>query len=326
MDDEIKGEGNSLDFTFRMYGSREGRFLSLDPLSVQYPHNSPYAFAENRVIDGIELEGLEYVDPDKARVKASLGIIAINQENISAATRDAILHPVYSTYDGRYLGVKADFKLSPFEINYTDIDNNISFTDWLFDSNSIRKSIASQKGITIENPRNANGYFDGRYKTRTIGITNTPSPKAGLAALIVESINFGAWLYKNHDEKLINEHHDIMIEKVLPAIIIALNMKDAGGNDYIPDIFRGKDGYYVALIANVVLTGETGIRVGESDYPQEPYNNELINIGLKIFNELTLKGIELNNRKKDIEANGAQKPVYEQKRDNTRVKAKKNKS
>lgn len=39
--------------------------MSLDPLSTQYPHNSPYAFAENRVIDGIKLEGLEYLDKDK---------------------------------------------------------------------------------------------------------------------------------------------------------------------------------------------------------------------------------------------------------------------
>jgi hypothetical protein len=28
-------------------------------LSASYPHNSPYAFSENRVIDGVELEGLE---------------------------------------------------------------------------------------------------------------------------------------------------------------------------------------------------------------------------------------------------------------------------
>ncbi len=38
---------------------RVGRFLSLDPLAAKYPHNSPYAFSENRVIDAIELEGLE---------------------------------------------------------------------------------------------------------------------------------------------------------------------------------------------------------------------------------------------------------------------------
>jgi hypothetical protein len=43
-----------------MHDPRLGRFLSLDPLSKMYPHNSPYAFAENRVIDGVELEGLEY--------------------------------------------------------------------------------------------------------------------------------------------------------------------------------------------------------------------------------------------------------------------------
>ncbi|MBK9273298.1 MAG: hypothetical protein IPM49_02005 [Flavobacteriales bacterium] len=38
-----------------------GRFLSLDPLAAKYPHNSPYAFSENRVVDGRELEGLEYI-------------------------------------------------------------------------------------------------------------------------------------------------------------------------------------------------------------------------------------------------------------------------
>ncbi len=31
----------------------------VDPLAPSYPHNSPYAFSENRVIDMIELEGLE---------------------------------------------------------------------------------------------------------------------------------------------------------------------------------------------------------------------------------------------------------------------------
>ena len=46
-DDEIKGEGNSMNFKFRMYDSRVGKFLSLDPLSAQYPHNLPFAFSEN---------------------------------------------------------------------------------------------------------------------------------------------------------------------------------------------------------------------------------------------------------------------------------------
>jgi RHS repeat-associated protein len=58
-DGEVKGEGNSINFTYRMHDPRIGRFLSIDPLAGKYAYNSPYAFSENRVIDAIELEGLE---------------------------------------------------------------------------------------------------------------------------------------------------------------------------------------------------------------------------------------------------------------------------
>ena len=58
-DDEIKGEGNSLNYKYRMHDPRIGRFFTIDPLAAKYPWNSVYAFSENRVIDGIELEGLE---------------------------------------------------------------------------------------------------------------------------------------------------------------------------------------------------------------------------------------------------------------------------
>ncbi|PCJ64659.1 MAG: hypothetical protein COA58_13045 [Bacteroidetes bacterium] len=58
-DNEINGEGNSYAFKYRIHDPRLGRFLSVDPLVLDYPWNSPYAFSENRVIDAIELEGLE---------------------------------------------------------------------------------------------------------------------------------------------------------------------------------------------------------------------------------------------------------------------------
>ena len=58
--DETKGSGNIYDFKFRIYDPSIGRFLSVDPLSSSYPWNSSYAFSENRVIDGVDLEGLEY--------------------------------------------------------------------------------------------------------------------------------------------------------------------------------------------------------------------------------------------------------------------------
>ena len=59
MDNEIKGTGNSVNYKYRMHDPRIGRFFAVDPLAGEYPHNSPYAFSENRVIDAVELEGLE---------------------------------------------------------------------------------------------------------------------------------------------------------------------------------------------------------------------------------------------------------------------------
>lgn len=58
-DDEIKGENNSVNYKYRIHDPRIGRFFAVDPLEASYPWNSPYAFSENRVLDAIELEGLE---------------------------------------------------------------------------------------------------------------------------------------------------------------------------------------------------------------------------------------------------------------------------
>ncbi len=58
-DDEIKGAGNSVNYTYRMHDPRVGRFFAVDPLASKYPWNSVYAFSENRLLDAVELEGLE---------------------------------------------------------------------------------------------------------------------------------------------------------------------------------------------------------------------------------------------------------------------------
>ncbi|MBL7740729.1 MAG: hypothetical protein JNK14_16035 [Chitinophagaceae bacterium] len=48
------------DYGFRIYDSRLVRFKSVDPLTNGYPELTPYQFASNRPIDGIDLDGLEY--------------------------------------------------------------------------------------------------------------------------------------------------------------------------------------------------------------------------------------------------------------------------
>ena len=44
----------------RIYDPRLGRFLSVDPLTKEYSMLTPYQFASNRPIDGIDLDGLEF--------------------------------------------------------------------------------------------------------------------------------------------------------------------------------------------------------------------------------------------------------------------------
>ena len=56
-DNEVKGEGNSLDFGERIYDSRLGRFLSLDPLMKKFPNMSPYIFSVDNPIIFIDIKG-----------------------------------------------------------------------------------------------------------------------------------------------------------------------------------------------------------------------------------------------------------------------------
>ena len=55
-DKEIKGEGNSINYKFRMHDPRIGRFLSVDPLTAEMPSWSTYNFCFGNPII--------YVDPD----------------------------------------------------------------------------------------------------------------------------------------------------------------------------------------------------------------------------------------------------------------------
>jgi RHS repeat-associated protein len=59
-DNDVKGEGNQQDYGMRIYDPRLGKFLSVDPITDQYPELTPYQFASNRPIDGIDQDGLEF--------------------------------------------------------------------------------------------------------------------------------------------------------------------------------------------------------------------------------------------------------------------------
>src|SRR5882672_365890 len=58
-DNEVKGEGNEQDYGMRIYDTRIGKFLSVDPITQNYPSLTPYQFASNSPIKCIDLDGRE---------------------------------------------------------------------------------------------------------------------------------------------------------------------------------------------------------------------------------------------------------------------------
>lgn len=52
---------NTHEWKYRMSDSAIGRFWQIDPLAEKFVYNSPYAFQENKLGMGIELEGLENI-------------------------------------------------------------------------------------------------------------------------------------------------------------------------------------------------------------------------------------------------------------------------
>jgi RHS repeat-associated protein len=58
---EMDTETETQDYGMRIYNPGLGRFLSVDPITRKYPFLTPYQFSSNRPIDGIDMDGLEYI-------------------------------------------------------------------------------------------------------------------------------------------------------------------------------------------------------------------------------------------------------------------------
>jgi len=91
-DNEVKGEGNQQDYGMRVYDPRIGKFLSVDPITAHYPMLTPYQFASNRPIDGVDLDGLEYAPPMKFNKsgKAVVDVKAATELYTSPANAQAL--------------------------------------------------------------------------------------------------------------------------------------------------------------------------------------------------------------------------------------------
>ena len=94
MDNEIKGEGNSLNYKYRMHDPRIGRFFAVDPLFKSFPFMSPYVFAGNDPVRFEDVHGMGPGDRVK-KAKYFLGIkysqkLNLGKENRTGTSKEAL--------------------------------------------------------------------------------------------------------------------------------------------------------------------------------------------------------------------------------------------
>ena len=93
-----------MSYKYRVQDPRLGRFLSIDPLAAKYPFYSPYAFSGNRVIDAVELEGLEWISATDLEQLPIFDVIT--RAEIEGSTQAAFIggeiyyHTGFDVYNG----------------------------------------------------------------------------------------------------------------------------------------------------------------------------------------------------------------------------------
>lgn len=319
MDDEIKGEGNSLNYTFRMHDPRVGRFLSLDPISAQYPHNSPYAFAENRVIDGIELEGAEYLRTEEAKVKLYYGYPLLRLEGFSQ-----VFQSNFKMNHSENIGIWMDFQ--------TGVVNGV-VSDLLLSKDAvIWQELKPAAVARLENSKIYHGGYDsynlkhytGRInkdgKTpdgRSVGSSKnyidkqsfTSGPVSSRGAIgfvaIVNAANFGLELHRDVNigrdlsslQSQVKGPYEVLARRndfwIFYTDVMGHNpnkssflnaikdVKTADQRGWIPENLRTP--YYISRITNIVLFGEDN----EAFNTPSKTDKQVYETGIKILKEIS---------------------------------------
>ena len=129
---------NMHEYTFRHYDASLGRFFAVDPLAADYVYNSTYAFQENKLGLGTELEGAElrkheWLDKEgNNHVDYTANIKVVN--NSSASQKDIISYAtdVANSITSKFSGTDADGNIVSMSVKLEFVDE-ISSSDYAFE-------------------------------------------------------------------------------------------------------------------------------------------------------------------------------------------------
>ena len=152
LDDELGLNWNS--FKWRNYDASLARFHNIDPLADDYNYQSPYNFSENRVIDAVELEGLEKV--------LVIDIDERPQDNGTEGTTYTGQMYIMNMNNGN---INGPYDASTYPNSKSNTDNTTSYNtlnegDHNYNNESGHDG-GSQKGLNIDRDQDGDRNADG---------------------------------------------------------------------------------------------------------------------------------------------------------------------
>ena len=148
------------EWKYRVSDPAIGRFWQIDPLAEDYVYNSTYAFAENRVIDGFELEGLEWKsikDDDTGNTKLQLTIQLYNDSSLSSEKLNDRVEAMKTQFAESYSGEGFTGELVVNTVTEAKGDFLVKVTD------NTSTTVTKADGTTVT--RKVNGSAPGALKS-----------------------------------------------------------------------------------------------------------------------------------------------------------------
>ena len=259
-DNEVYGDGNYINYKYRGYNPRLGRFFQVDPIAHEYPFNSPYAFSENNVIHARELEGLEMVtvynstpNTKKPEVSHSYEIKGLT-ENVNLV----LLWDGQGNVTGSYAKTygKEGFKISDNADRISNKDIKSTFngitpkqTQEQSPPPSESKSYQAEQANKAYNKGDLGGYLEWKLKDMEQGLQGEKGLKNYSTALTYTGIAVGATIsapigialtigsdlidtgldYKNQDATTATKNLGFRVGLNLVGFGIGKSLKNVGG-------------------------------------------------------------------------------------------------
>ena len=274
------------DYGMRIYDTRLGKFLSVDPISYKYPELTPYQSASNRPIDGIDLDGLEYLSVTVSKISMNISVIESDGKigiasDIFISPDKNISGPTYNYLMNNNSGHIATLQTTNYNEIQTQIEEKLQAALEKLEMKGVLdmpKSLTQKEIYVQKQIKSSRIMRKTNPNASTVNVPTSVRTGSAKGSAILTLIEYGGkavvlfqkWRVRNDFEDANGQIY--AVQSVLNYINIGLNnkvFKDNAGKDNLYDyanyLLDGTKPMHMVTVGHNVETG-TEIREYQVDY------------------------------------------------------------